>query len=254
MRCWYSCPICQNIYNNKEEYVFESSFTNEEITKKECPKGHSFIIYNLSDKYRTIFDEAIMQLQDGFYNNAVLNAYTSLEEFMKFYIKFKMYIAGKDIKSIFNFIESISQSENKKGAFMLCYFDDFNSILSKNEFNKFSTLRNKIIHDCKFIEFEEAYKYCENIYIFINKIINRIYKKYSSDDFFNFEYLITKYYNSQIEELDEYKVIGNINILPPIGENGNDNFKEAYETFKIIREITYTNYNNNSVEVIEGEE
>ena len=190
-----------------------------------------------------MFDTAIIQLQDGFSENAILNAYTSLEEFMKFFILFQLYIKKGNIKEILDFLKSISRSENKKGAFLLSYFELFNENNIGKKIEEFAKLRNSIIHNGYFVGEQEAYNYCKEMYNFINGIILNLNKLYKEIDYINMNIEIQRYFKEEEKnKIPIAEITESIpSILPSIGQDKIEDFESLYEAFKTTRTYTYEN-------------
>lgn len=236
----FACPCCME--TNFLGAIFEECYSDDDIDVYQCPRCNSkFLVASRNDKYRILFDYAIISLQDDYFNNAVLNAYMSLEEFMKSFIKLALYKHHTDIETIVEFLKSINLAENKKGAFLLSYFQQFNKIISKNKWDGFTKLRNKIIHDGKFVNKKDAYDYCEKMYEFINGILSEISKKYNKDDCssidFAFQEYYNKKYNSKLSKISSFVP----SILPELGSTSEKTFAQAYEDFKGAKTYYYEN-------------
>ena len=188
MKFYFICPVCSKIDGHPLKSFFEDNLNEKDISEYQCPKGHKFIIVSRNDRYRILFDEAILQLQDGFYNNSILNAYTALEEFMKFFIKFMLFQRNKNVEEILEITKVIKSSENKKGAFILSLYENLNKIIDKSKMDDLAKLRNEIIHDGKFIDSNLAYSYCEKIYDFINSILKELSDRYNEEDYIKIDF------------------------------------------------------------------
>lgn len=232
MKGTFMCPIC--IYENSLNSFFESYYNNDEISKYKCPHcNKEFLLISKNDKYRILFDSAIILLQDGHCNNSILNAYTSLEEFIKIFIKFKLYMSNIKIKDIIEFMKSINLSENKKGAFFLAYFQEFNTAISKSQWDKFTKLRNDVIHNGRFINEQEAFEYCEEIYDFITKTISKLSSKYTVDDYRKMNFAFQKYYIKNNNTNMMHTIEETESILPTLGYQHTIPFQQRYDDFKM---------------------
>lgn len=198
MKTYFSCPVCWEEDGNPLNSLFDGYLGDDDISTYTCPRNHKFRIISRNDKYRILFDEAIIQLQDGFYENAILNAYTSLEEFMKFFIKFNLHMREFSAEEILDFIKTIKFAENKKGAFLLNYFQIFKENNISKELNEFAILRNNIIHNGKFVSEDEAYVFCKNIYNFINGIILKLNQKHKNEDYVGMDFKFQEYFYNNI--------------------------------------------------------
>ena len=184
-----------------------------------------------------------MQIQDGFYENAILDAYTSLEEFMKFFIKFNLHITEFSAQEILDFIKTIKFAENKKGAFLLNYFQIFKENDISKELNEFAVLRNNIIHNGKFVSKDEAYEFCERIYNFINGIILKLNQKYETEDYVKMDFKFQEHFYNTTKDTTPIiaSAVSIPSILPMIGMEQLKSFEEEYEDFKTRREYCYQN-------------
>lgn len=241
MKYYFICPVCSKEDGHPLNSFFEDCLNDNDISKYQCPKGHEFMIVSRNDKYRILFDEAIIQLQDGFYNNAVLNAYTSLEEFMKFFVKFMLFKEDKSIDEIFKITKIIKSSENKKGAFIIFLYEKLNIIIDKSRVDDLAKLRNEIIHNGKFIDYDLAYSYCEKIYEFINEILKELNNRYTEEDYIKFDFAYQAYFVELNQKIEHTMVTAHPSILNRLGVKDDESFDEKYENFKIIKEYTYKN-------------
>lgn len=241
MKFYFICPVCNKIDGHPLNSFFEESLSDKDISEYQCPKGHKIIIVSRNDKYRILFDEAILQLQDGFYNNSVLNAFTALEEFMKFFIKFMLFQKDKSIEEILKITKLIRSSESKKGAFILSLYENLNKIIDKSEMDDFAKLRNEIIHDGKFIALDSAYSYCKKIFDFINNILHELNGRYNEDDYIKFDFLYQEYFVKSNSEIEHIMATASPSILNRIGVSDDETFEKKYESFKITKEYTYRN-------------
>lgn len=241
MKFYFVCPVCNKIDGHPLNSFFEDSLNDKDISEYQCPKGHKFIIVSRNDKYRILFDEAILQLQDGFYNNSVLNAFTALEEFMKFFIKFMLFQKDKSIEEILKISKLIRSSENKKGAFILSLHENLNKIIDKSVIDDLAKLRNEIIHDGKFIDFDSAYFYCEKIYDFITSILKELSDRYTEEDYIKIDFAYQTYFIKNNPNVEHSMATSSPSILNRVGVKDDDTFNEKYESFKTTKEYTYRN-------------
>lgn len=239
MKFYFICPVCSKIDGHLLNSFFEDSLNDKDISEYQCPKGHKFIIVSRNDKYRIIFDESILQLQDGFYNNAVLNAYTALEEFMKFFIKFMLFQKDKNVEEILKITKVIKSSENKKGAFILSLYENLNLLVDKSKMDDLAKIRNEIIHDGEFIDFDLAYSYCEKIYNFINSILKELSDRYTEEDYVKIDFAYQSHFVKHNLGIEHTMVISSPSILNRVGVKDDETFDKKYEGFKITKEYTY---------------
>lgn len=241
MKFYFVCPVCSKIDGHQLNSFFEDSLNDKDISEYQCPKGHKFIIVSRNDKYRIIFDESILQLQDGFYNNAVLNAYTALEEFMKFFIKFMLFQKDKNVEEILKITKMIKSSENKKGAFILSLYENLNIIVDKSKMDDLAKLRNEIIHDGKFIDFDLAYSYCEKIYNFINSILKELSDRYTEEDYIKIDFAYQSHFVKYNPGIEHTMVTSSPSILNRVGVKDDETFDNKYKDFKITKKYIYRN-------------
>lgn len=241
MKFYFICPVCSKFDGCHLNVFFEDSLNDEDISEYQCPKGHKFIIVSRNDKYRILFDEAILQLQDGFYNNSVLNAFTALEEFMNYFIKFMLFQKDKSIEDILKITKLIRSSENKKGAFILSLYENLNKIIVKSEINDLAKLRNEIIHDGKFIDFDSAYSYCEKIYDFITSILKELSDKYTEEDCAKIDLAYQIHFFKNNSSVGHSMITSSPSILNSVGVKDDETFNEKYKNFKITKEYAYKN-------------
>ena len=248
MNFYYSCPQCFQDDGHPLKSFFDSYISDDDISEHICPRGHKFLIMSRNDKYRILFDIAVMQLQDGYYNNSILNSYTALEEFMKSFIKFSLYVSGSSVECILNVCKLIKRSENKKGAFILNFFQEFSEMIDTKKLEKFSSIRNSIIHDGEFVNHDKAYEYCEEMYVFISDILLRICSKYSEMDYINMDMAFQKYYLEKHQSVSNGSTYEIPSILCRFGIKNEISFEDKYENFKKTKLYSY----NNPLKVIEN--
>ncbi len=241
MKFYFFCPVCSKIDGHPLNSFFEDSLNDKDISEYQCPKGHKFIIVSRNDKYRILFDEAILQLQDGFYNNSVLNAFTALEEFMNFFIKFMLFQKDKSIDDILKITKLIRSSENKKGAFILSLHENLNKIIVKSELDGFAKLRNEIIHEGKFIGFDLAYSYCEKIYNFITSILKELSDRYTEKDYVKMDLAYQIHFFKNNSGVEHSVITSSPSILNSVGVKDDKTFNEKYEDFKTTKKYAYKN-------------
>ena len=213
MKFYFFCPVCSKIDGHPLNSFFEDSLNDKDISEYQCPKGHKFIIVSRNDKYRILFDEAILQLQDGFYNNSVLNAFTALEEFMNFFIKFMLFQKDKSIDDILKITKLIRSSENK------------------SELDGFAKLRNAIIHEGKFIGFDLAYSYCEKIYNFITSILKELSDRYTEKDYVKMDLAYQIHFFKNNSSIGHSMITSSPSILNSVGVKDDETFDEKYKKF-----------------------
>lgn len=138
---------------------------------------------------------------------------------MKFIIKFNLFNKDKDVEEILNIIKIIKSSENKKGAFILTLYQDYNIIVNKSTMDEFTSLRNQIIHDGRFIGYDLVYSYCKKIYNFINEILRELSKIFVEENYIKFDFALQEYFN-KINPNDKHIVATSVpSILNSLGTN-----------------------------------
>lgn len=160
---------------------------------------------------------------------------------MKFFIKFMLFKKDKSVEEILKVAKMIKSSENKKGAFILSSYENINKIIEKSKMDDLANLRNEIIHDGKFIDYNLSYSYCKKIYDFINDILQVLNSIYTEKDCLKLDFAYQKHFAKSNPEIEHIMATASPSILNRIGVKDNETFDEKYETFKITKEYTYKN-------------
>lgn len=160
---------------------------------------------------------------------------------MKFFIKFMLFKKYKSVEEILKIVKMIKSSENKKGAFILSSYENINKIIEKSKMDYFANLRNEIIHDGKFIDYNVSYSYCKKIYDFINDILQVLNSVYTGEDCVELDFAYQEHFAKSNPEIEHIMAIASPSILNRIGVKDNETFDEKYETFKNTKEYTYNN-------------
>lgn len=242
MKILLSCPVC-HINDGYPGRLFMDYLKSEDIGEYTCEKGHKFYAILSNQRYQTIFDYAIKSLKEGVLPVAVLLSYMSLETFMEFFIRFSLFLDKCKFEDIDSFMKTIRFAENKKGSFMLHYFQNFNEEVSKKKFEYFAKLRNKIIHEGYLPDEDETIKYCEKLFNFLVDISNRIAKSATQNQYINYD---LNYQMFLTEKLGVDTNVARASIfippmIPSFFECKNCKFKERMKTFEITKTYSYEN-------------
>ena len=188
MKILLTCPECFEVDGNPLNSMFMDYLKNTEYGKYICKSGHEFYATLNSERYQILFDNAIKLFQDRDIEAAVLISYMALESFMLFLITLNLSLKTTVYKDIEDFVnKSIKYSENRKGAFLLSYYQLFGEKLEKSKIEKFANLRNDIIHDAYLPTEKEAENHCKFIFKFIIDVSNKLSEKITEEDYNNYK-------------------------------------------------------------------
>lgn len=151
----------------------EVEFNNDGYYEFICPKGHKsyFLLQNL--RFEILFEIGVFAINDGYYREAVASFTAALENFYTYCIRI---FSLKNRVPQEQFIETwkiISrQSERQFGAFCFLYLANIGELpIRASEDDKIRQFRNKVIHQGYIPNKEEALKYGEVVFDFINQIL-----------------------------------------------------------------------------------
>jgi hypothetical protein len=137
-----------------------------------CPSNHKTITRFQEHKFEILFDQATLALLDGYTKEAIATYSSALERFYEFYI---LAIALQHSVAIDDFVKVWGKmgkmSERQLGAFMIL------QLLNGDEMTyeeKFSTLRNDVIHKGYIPKTEQAIDYGEYVLNIIHKTVKNL--------------------------------------------------------------------------------
>ncbi|MCM1009706.1 MAG: hypothetical protein NC390_02350 [Fusobacterium sp.] len=172
----------------------EVEFNNDGYYQFTCPQGHKnyFLLQNL--RFEILFEIGIFAINDGYYREAVASFTAALENFYTYCIRIfslRNKVPQEQFTDTWKIISR--QSERQFGAFCFLYLANIGELpIKASEDDKIRQFRNKVIHQGYIPNKEEALKYGEVIFDFINQIII-ILSEHFKDEMqeFIFEYLQT---------------------------------------------------------------
>lgn len=175
MKLISKCVHCIMEGYNRDDVINISQFREDNIYLWTCPNGHELKECLLNEKFELLFDFGILALLDGYPREAISSFAVARERFHEFCIEVFLVdrnILPNDLENTWKAVAS--QSERQLGAFYYLYLNKFQRVPPWREFDKYSKLRNKAVHQGYFPSIEEANNYAQHVYDYVWRIIEEL--------------------------------------------------------------------------------
>lgn len=176
MKLLLPCMQCfQELGYPRNEFSF-FEFRDDGRHEVCCTRGHKSITVLQQQKFEILFDIGAHAIIDGYYRESISSFTSSLERFYEFCIKVicerrkvNEHLFAKSWKTV------VSQSERQFGAFLFLWVNEFGElpiVLS----NKEVEFRNKVIHQGKIPNKDDALKYGTAVLNIVRPLLQSLYK------------------------------------------------------------------------------
>ena len=155
-----------------EQYKLE--FNDQNLYTFMCKNGHKTQTFLQECRYLMLFDTALLALEMGMPDLAIIRAYSAIESFEVFLIKLYCHHVKMNSDILKRITKDTHLSERKRGAFFLTIH------LINNEFEalfpeipnlpELANKRNKAAHSGVLYSHEEAKDYCQIVLSFLLKV------------------------------------------------------------------------------------
>lgn len=177
MKMLTQCPICS--MKDPIRSLLLVDVADNGIIAICCEAGHNSDFFMQTQKFEILFDMGAMAFIDGYHRESVATFAAALERLLEFYVHAVLREQGlEEVEFEKTWKEVNSQSERQLGAFLFVRLLTKKKALQQKYLGEkigsdnATEFRNKVIHKGYIPTRDEAYKYGEIVFKYMNSIVN----------------------------------------------------------------------------------
>lgn len=154
-------------------------FRNDDRYDSECPEGHKSSTLLQQQRFELLFDVGAYAVLDGYYREAVLSFFGSLERFYEFALRALLLHSSKTDKMFKESWKLVAkQSERQLGAFIFVWASKFNEA---PEAFPLTSFRNDVVHKGTIPTRVEAIEFGDAVLAYMRPKLARILETFPEE-------------------------------------------------------------------------